>query len=78
MATNTYTEIAIQICVLTAASEMPKNDFIRRCDLIHLKKQLHLPSAFIQIRYGSGIQIEIVGQESEALICFFVVEFYSS
>jgi len=31
MATNTCTETAIQIWALTAFSEVPKNDFIRRC-----------------------------------------------
>ena len=37
MATSTYTETAVQICALTAFSEVPKNFLMRKCCLIHLK-----------------------------------------
>ncbi len=36
MATNTYTDTAIQMCVFTAFSEVPKKALMRRCCLIHL------------------------------------------
>jgi hypothetical protein len=35
MATRTQAETAIQICDLTAFSEVPKKTLIRRCCLIH-------------------------------------------
>src|ERR1700693_4399800 len=51
MATRTYTEQAIQICDLTAFSEVPKKALIRRCCLIHLKKS----STCQRQRYSSVI-----------------------
>ena len=36
-AIRTYTEIAIQICVFTAFSDVPYNALIRKCCFIHLK-----------------------------------------
>ena len=37
MAIRTYVPMAIQICVFTAFSLVPKNFVMRRCCLIHLK-----------------------------------------
>src|SRR5882672_1481349 len=37
--------MAIQICVFTAFSEVPKNALIRRCCLIHLKKSSRIRSS---------------------------------
>src|ERR1019366_1262079 len=51
MATSTLTETAIQICDLTAFSEVPKKALIRRCCLIHLKKS----STCQRQRYSSVI-----------------------
>ena len=50
MATSTYTDTAIQIWLLTAFSEVPKNDLIRRCCLIHLKNS----STCQRYRYSSA------------------------
>jgi hypothetical protein len=37
MAIKTYVLTAIQICVFTAVSLVPRNFLMRRCCLIHLK-----------------------------------------
>ena len=37
IATSTYTETAIHICVFTAFFQVPKNDLMRRCCLNRLK-----------------------------------------
>jgi hypothetical protein len=58
--------MAIQICVFTAFSEVPKNALMRRCCLIHLKKS-YLPTATIQVGDAQSRQGELVGQEYEPL-----------
>ena len=67
MATSRYTETAIQSCVFTAFSEVPKKRWIRRCLLDPLEEQLHLPTLPIQRADDQRRQAEVVGQKHQPL-----------
>ena len=47
---------------------------MRRCYLIHLKKEFHLPSIFVESCDGQGWQGRIVGQENQALVGLGIFE----
>src|SRR3546814_5344170 len=61
MAISTYVQTAIQICVLTAFSLVPRNVLIRKCCLIHLKNS----STCQRCRYKSAIN---VGSSAKLLV----------
>jgi len=52
--------------------DVPKNDLIRRCCLIHFEKEFDLPVTSIEIDHGESGKVEVIGQEGELLSSFWI------
>lgn len=70
--------MAQQICILTAFSELPQKDLIYRCCLIHLKKQLHLPTLFVKHCNIFCADIKCIGNIYKRALEFFGVVYNSA
>jgi hypothetical protein len=70
MATSTYTEMAIHICVLTWGSAI--EGFDSEMLFYPFEKQFHLSSKLVQLGHGQSRKFEIVCEKDETLSRFLV------
>jgi hypothetical protein len=74
MATSTYTEAAVQICALTAFSEVLKNFLMRRYCLIHVKNNSTCQRALYKAQIVAAGGTKQLGQEDERLAGLGILE----